>query len=353
MARFFKKREQARGQSPGELIFIGEKKVDYIQCKRIDYNGTNINEMDIHDIKTLSSHPHGMISWININGLHDISAVKEIGNLFQIHPLVLEDIVNTGQRPKIEEFDTSIFIVMKMIRFDKESGMMVNEQLSIVIAENMVLTFQERPGDVFDPVRERIRRHKGRIRNSGSDYLAYALMDTVVDNYIHIVERLGEKIEELEDDILSNPDRSVMEKISSFKREINYLRKSIRPAREALAQIPKLENDLLKTVTVPFFKDLNDLITHVTEAIDTYRDLLTDQLSIYNSVTSNRMNDIMKILTMFSSIFIPLTFITGIYGTNFDYLPELNYRYSYFILWGVIIVIASSLILFFKRKGWF
>ncbi|MBF0199788.1 MAG: magnesium/cobalt transporter CorA [Desulfamplus sp.] len=353
MARFFKKREEARGQSPGELIFIGEQKVANIQCQRIDYNASHVNEFNIHDIKDLSIPPDEMLSWININGLHDTSAIKEIGHLFGIHPLALEDIVNTGQRPKMEEFDASVFIVIKMIRFDMDNKMMVNEQLSIIMGENFVLTFQERPGDVFNPVRERIRRQKGRIRNSGSDYLAYALMDTVVDNYIHIVERLGEKIEDLEEDILNSPDSGVMEKISSFKREINYLRKSIRPAREAMAQITKLENGMISHGAIPFFKDLTDLITHVTEAIDTYRDLLTDQLSIYNSVVSNRMNDIMKILTMFSSIFIPLTFITGIYGTNFDYLPELNYRYSYFILWGVIIFIASSLTLFFKRKGWF
>jgi magnesium transporter len=231
--------------------------------------------------------------------------------------------------------------------------MVVNEQLSMVVADRFVLTFQERSGDVFEPVRERIRRKKSRIRASGTDYLACALMDTVVENYISVIEQIGEKIEDLEEEILSGHDTGVMEKINHFKREINYLRKSIRPAREAIFQLSRLESDLIHEKTLPFFKDLEDLIIHATEAIDTYRDLLTDQLNIHNSVTANRMNDIMKVLTIFAAVFIPLTFIAGIYGTNFEYLPELKYRYSYFVFWGVLIIIAGALLYHFKKKRWF
>ncbi|SLM29735.1 Magnesium transport protein CorA [Desulfamplus magnetovallimortis] len=356
MARFFKKREANRGQSPGALIFIGEQKVETVQCHLISYNNLDLKEIPLNpasikmEVQQCGSE---QITWLNVNGLHDIDIIRDIGHLFDIHPLVLEDILNTGQRPKLEEFDNFFFIVMKMVRFDKEKQMIVNEQLSMIVGGGFLLSFQERPGDVFEPVRERIRKHKGRIRNSGSDYLSYAMMDSVVDNYIYIVERLGEKIEDLEEEILAGPNSGVMEKINIFKRELNYLRKSIRPAREAIAQISRLDNDLIHEQSIPFFKDLTDLVTHVTEAIDTYQDLLTDQLNIYNSVVGNRLNDIMKVLTVFSAIFIPLTFIAGIYGTNFDYLPELHYKYSYFILWGVMLVIAGLLVMFFKRKGWF
>ncbi len=290
------------------------------------------------------------MTWINIDGLHDVENIGRIGTMFDLHPLVLEDILNTGQRPKIDDYDDYLFIVLKMIRFDGQTQMVVNEQLSMVVADRFVLTFQERPGDVFEPVRERIRRRKSRIRSAGTDYLACALMDTVVENYISVVERIGEQIEDLEEEVLSGRDLGVMEKINRLKRETNYLKKSIRPAREAIFQLLRLESGLIHEKTYPFLKDLEDLAAHASEAVDTYRDLLTDQLNIYNSATANRMNDIMKVLTIFAAIFIPLTFIAGIYGTNFEYLPELRYKYSYFIFWGVLVVIAGALLYYFKKN---
>ena len=354
MARFLKKREQNRGQSPGALIFIGNQKVESVQTRVIDYDAVNMTEHELLDIKDGSHFKKTeTVTWLNINGLHDTEIIKDVGMAFELHPLVMEDILNTGQRPKIEEFDSYIFIVLKMILFDKKTEMIVNEQLSIILGDNFLLTFQEQPGDVFDPVRERIRKQKSRIRGSGTDYLAYALLDTVVDNYIYIIELIGEKIEDLEEVILSGDDTSVMEKINSFKREINYLRKSIRPAREAILHLSRIDSDLIHENTIPFLKDLQDLISQATEAIDTYRDLLTDQLNIYNSVMANKMNDIMKVLTIFAAIFIPLTFIAGIYGTNFEYLPELHYKYSYFIFWAILIGLAGSLLIYFKRKRWF
>jgi magnesium transporter len=278
--------------------------------------------------------------------------MKAVGQAFDLHPLLVEDILNTGQRPKFEVFDNCLFMVLKMIRYEKEKQMIVNEQLSLVLGDTFLLTFQEQPGDVFEPVRERIRNQKGRIRGSGIDYLAYALLDTVVDNYIYIIEKLGEKIEDVEEEILEQADHGVMEKINMFKREMNFLRKSIRPAREAIIQLSKLDSELIREQTIPFLKDLQDLITHAAEAIDTYRDMLSDQLNLYNSVISNRMNDIMKVLTIFAAIFIPLTFIAGIYGTNFEYLPELHFKYSYFVFWGVMITVAIVMLLFFKKKRW-
>ena len=354
MARFLKKRHQSKGQSPGALIFIGQKKTDSVQIRVIDYDSSNLTEKQLSDVKDGSSFKKtDTVTWLNINGLHDTEIVKDVGNVFDLHPLVMEDILNTGQRPKIEEFEHYIFIALKMIRYDSASGMIINEQLSMLLGQNFLLTFQEQSGDVFDPVRERIRRNKSRIRGAGTDYLAYALLDTVVDNYIYTIELIGEKIEDLEEEVLSGQDPSIMEKINDFKRETNYLRKSIRPAREAILHMSRIDSQLFAEQTLPFLKDLQDLINQATEAIDTYRDLLTDQLNVYNSVMANRMNDIMKVLTIFAAIFIPLTFIAGIYGTNFEYLPELHYKYSYFIFWAVLVVLAGVLLVFFKRKKWF
>lgn len=354
MARFLKNRDKNMGQSPGSLIFIGTRKTDTTKAHIIDYDFYTNTEKDLTDIRDGAQYKKtDAVTWINISGLHDVEFIGSVGEVFGLHPLILEDILNTGQRPKIEDFDDYIFIVMKMIRFDPETQMVVNDQLSMVLCGNFLITFQEQPGDVFQPVRERIRRQKSRIRASGTDYLAYSLMDTLVDNYIGVIEHLGEQIEDLEEEILSGQDASVMEKINTFKRELNYLRKSIRPAKEAIFKLSRLESELLQEKTRPFLKDLEDLISQAAEAIETYRDLSTDQLNIYNSVMANKMNDIMKILTIFAAVFIPLTFIAGIYGTNFEYLPELKFRYSYFIFWAVMIVMGSGLLYYFKRKGWF
>jgi magnesium transporter len=354
MARFLKNRIPVKGQSPDALIFVGTRKMDQIEIRLIDFDDVHLTDQKLTDINDAVRYKATESrTWININGLHDVTVIGNIGQTFDLHPLVIEDILNTGQRPKIDDYESYLFIVLKMIRYDNETQMVVNEQLSLVVADRFVLTFQERPGDVFEPVRERIRRQKSRIRASGTDYLACALMDTVVETYISVIEQMGEQIEDIEEEILSGHDSEVMEKINLFKRETNYLRKSIRPAREAIFQLSRLESDLIHETTRPFTKDLEDLIIHATEAIDTYRDLLTDQLNIHNSVTANRMNDIMKVLTIFAAVFIPLTFIAGVYGTNFEYLPELKYKYSYFIFWGVMIVIAGASLYYFKKKNWF
>ena len=353
MARFFKKREESKGLAPGSLVFIGNQKVETVRLRVIDYDQTELKEDALRDIAEAAEFKRTKtVTWINVDGLHDLEVMKAIGTAFDLHPLTLEDILNTGQRPKLEEFDNCLFLVLKMLRYDQEKHIVISEQLSMVLGETFLITFQEKPGDVFEPVRERIRKRKGRIRISGIDYLAYALLDTVVDNYIYVIERLGEQIEDIEEQILATPEPAVMENINTFKREMNFLRKSIRPAKEAIIQLSKLDSELINDQTMPFLKDLQDLITQAVEAIDTYRDMLSDQLNLYNSAISNRMNDVMKVLTIFAAIFIPLTFIAGIYGTNFDYLPELHFKYSYFIFWGVMIVVAVSMLAFFRRKGW-
>lgn len=353
MARFLKKNKAILHRTPGSVIFVGSQKVDQARVTVMDYDQGNLRELELEKVaegerfkKTES------VTWINVDGVHDTDLIKEIGNSFDLHPLILEDIVHTGQRPRMEEYDDCLFLVVKMLRFDQEQEQVIGEQLSMVLGSTFLLTFQEQPGDTFEPVRERIRRQRGRVRGGGIDYLAYALLDTVVDNYISIIERLGEKVEELEDEVLFSPSQAVLEKISRYKREMNYIRKAVRPFRELVLQLNSLDSDLISDQTAPFLKDMQGLSLQSVEIIDTYREMLIDYLNIYNTGVSNKLNEIMKVLTIFSAIFIPLTFIAGIYGTNFDYLPELHYRYSYFIFWAVLVVVALVMINFFRRRGW-
>ncbi|MBU2515301.1 magnesium/cobalt transporter CorA [bacterium] len=353
MARFFKNKDVNRGLSPDTLVFIGHQKMENPRIRVIDFDQDNLKEDELKNIKEgLDFLKTNTISWINIDGLHDLDLIKEIGATFELHPLLLEDLLNTGQRPKLEDFENCLFVTLKMIRYNVDKGLVTSDQFSVVIGKTFLLTFQEKPGDWFEPVRKRIRKQKSRIRVSGADYLAYALLDTIVDNYIHVIEQIGGEIEDLEDEVLSNPDSSVMERINFLRREMNFLRKSIRPAREAILEFTRLESDLVQENTFPFLRDLLDLINQASEAIDTYREMLTDHLNIYNSVMSNRMNDIMKVLTVFAAIFIPLTFIAGVYGTNFKFLPELEFKYGYFVFWLVLIIVAFTMLFYFRRKKW-
>jgi len=266
---------------------------------------------------------------------------------------VLEDILNTDQRPKMVDGGSYVFVVLKMLRFDPaHEGSILAEQLSLVLKGNTLLTFQERKGDVFEPVRERIRKSQGRIRSVGADYLMYALLDTVVDNYIQLIERLGERVEDVDEAILEDEHEGVLERITRYTREMNYLRKAIRPSREAFQQLARADSDLIHEVTGPFLRDLNDLTTQAGEAIDTYREMLTDQLNTYRTAVGMKLNEIMKVLTIFAAIFIPLTFIAGIYGMNFEYLPELHFKYAYFVLWGLMLAVAAAMLVFFRRRGW-
>ncbi len=354
MARFFKNRTKNKGLAPGSLVFIGNEKIDNIRIRIIDFNNEKLEELELQNIKSGKRFDEsGSVSWINIDGLHDVESIRKIGTIFNLHSLLLEDVLNTDQRPKYEEFDDHLFLVTKMLYFDEEREIIRSEQLSMIIGDNYLITFQEKVGDVFEPVRERIRKQKGRIRASGVDYLAYALLDTIVDNYIYLIQRFGEKIEDLDIEIFENASSQTLEKISGYKKEMSFIRKSIFPARELISHLARSDSELIREETEPFLKDLLDLITQANEITDTYREMLSDQLNMYNSSISNKMNDIMKVLTIFAAIFIPLTFIAGIYGTNFDYLPELKFKYSYYIFWGILISIGGGMLLFFKKKGWF
>lgn len=353
MARFLKNRSATQGKVPGELVFVGRQKMDHLSIRLIQYNE------DFHEDIMLTSlqEAHDRMqedtfSWIDIVGLHDTETIATAEQLFAIHPLTLEDIVNTGQRPKVEEFDTYVNIIVKMMRLEPSDGRIHSEQLGLVWGERFLLTFQERSGDVFDPIRERLKISKGRIRRVGPDYLAYALLDTIVDNYMVIIERLGEQIESLEPLIIDEPSPEILGQINENRRELHFLRSSIRPARDAIRELGRLETDLITPSTFIFLRDLNDLGTQAVEAMDTYREMIKDQLDSHTASAGNRLNDVMKFLTVFSVIFIPLSLLAGIYGTNFAYMPELGFRYSYFIFWGALVVIAAAMIFLFKRKKW-
>lgn len=353
MARFFKSKVEGLGQKPGEPVFIGNHKNEAIRITLMDYDNDKLIEKnqdtildDIEYMKTESK------SWINTDGLHDIETIKKIEHNFQLHPLMVADILNTTLRPKIEEFDGGIFFIFKMLRYVESEEKVMAEQFSMILRKKFLLTFQEYPGDVFDPIRERIRSGKGRIGSAKIDYLAYSIIDSIVDNYISIVENIGTQIENNEEDLLINPTPEVMEKIILLKREMIYLRKAIRPTIEAIQFLTKCESDLIDVTTRPFLRDLYNNVIQLSEAIDTYREMLSDQQNTYNAMVSNGLNDIMKFLTIFSVIFIPLTFVAGIYGTNFDYIPELHFRYGYLMLWGIIIALAGLMLFIFKKKKW-
>ncbi len=353
MARFLKSSEAIAGRAPGDLVFIGSRKVENVYLRVMNYSSDHLEEFETHILGSETELSNdGSITWISIYGVHDLKTIETIGDMYNIHPLVREDIVNTGQRPKLEAFDDSLYLVLKMLFFDEESGIIRGDQLSLVIGGDYLISFHEKPIEIFHSIRERIRKAKGRIRSNGPDYLAYAILDSVIDNYLVTIEKIGSRIEDIEEAVLTNPSQEVLGQITRYKQEINYLRKSIRPARELITQLTKHDSEYVNEQTLPFWQDLQGLVTQATESLESYREMLSDHLNTYNTTVSNRLNEIMKILTIFAAIFIPLTFIAGIYGTNFEYVPELRFKYGYFIFWGVMITVAGLMVRFFKRKGW-
>ncbi|SHI33762.1 magnesium/cobalt transporter CorA [Algibacter luteus] len=354
MTRFIKKNKQHIGLPPDELIFRGQKKIDQVLLRIIDFDSTNLTEDYVKTVKEISEFQHkNTVTWINVDGLHNTSIMEEITSAFNLDTLVMAEVLNTEARPRVIEYDNCTLITIKMLQNDDNSNKTIVENLSLILTKSVLISFQERKGDVFEPVRERIRKQKKRIRNGGTDYLTFALLDIVVDNYLYVISLLGEKIETLEETLLLNPNQKIINEINNYKRELNFLRKSIKPAKEMIFSLAKLDSDYIGESTHVHYKELEDNISQANDASDDYREILSDQLNIYHTTISSKLNDIMKFLTVFSVIFIPLTFIAGIYGTNFEYVPELSYKYSYFIMWGLMIVIAVIMLLFFKNKKWF
>ncbi|HUX97402.1 MAG TPA: magnesium/cobalt transporter CorA [Bacteroidales bacterium] len=354
MGRFIFKQKKEIGLSPDELYFRGQKKIDKVLLRVIDFDADNLEESAVDTVEEVLKYQRTeSVTWFNIDGLHNKAIMEEITRGFKFDNLILAGVMDTHSRPKVQEFPNCILISIKMLQQEEPTGSILVENLSLILTEKVLITFQEKRGDVFEPIRERIRAQKKRIRNSETDYLAFTLLDIVVDNYIYIISEFGNKIEDLEEKLHPDPDQSIIDQINSYKQELNYLRKNINPAKEMILALSKMESEFIYESTYVHFKELLDNITHATESTDNYREILSDQLNIYHTTMSTKLNDIMKFLTVFSVIFIPLTFIAGIYGTNFDVVPELHYKYSYFIMWGVIVILALGMLRYFRKKKWF
>ena len=353
MPRFIKRRLKKAGASPGTLVHIGDQKADKTRITLIDYDEAHLQERVLDGIEEAFPYKDSpTVTWINIDGLHETDTIEKIGQHFNIHPLVLEDILNTGQRPKTEEYEDLIFVVLKMLHYNENPEKISSEQFSLVLGPNFLITFQEIQGDVFKTVRERIRKSKTRIRKAGCDYLAYALIDAIVDDYFAILEALGDKIEGIETQLLDDPTHDTLEIIHEMKREMIYLRKQIWPIREIINSLAKSESSLIQEQMYVYFRDVYDHTIQIIDTIESYRDILAGMLEIYLSTLSNRMNQVMKVLTIIATIFIPITFIAGVYGMNFKFMPELEWRWGYFMVWGIVIVVVGIMLGFFKRKQW-
>ncbi|MCF7886568.1 MAG: magnesium/cobalt transporter CorA [Candidatus Marinimicrobia bacterium] len=348
-----KRRSKKAGLSPGTLIHIGEQKTEYVELSVIDYNSdeAEFSKIDTPD-KILKYIKNDNVSWLNVCGLHQPEIIDQIGHEFGIHSLVLEDILNTEQRPKVEIYDDYIFIVVKMLQYDEKKEGLDVEQLSLILGKNFVITFQEKEGDVFDRLREWIKKGKGRLRKKGADYLAYALVDAVVDHYFLVLEKFGDEIEKIEDNVYLEPDSDMVSEIQRIKSDMIFIRKSVWPLRESINLLMRDETPFIKEENIIFLRDLYDHTIQVIDTIEIFREMVSSLLDVYLSSISNRMNEVMKVLTIIATIFIPLTFIAGIYGMNFEYMPELKIPWAYPAVLIVCILIAIIMLIFFRRKKW-
>jgi magnesium transporter len=341
------------GAIPGAIEFVGEQRLAKVQIDVIHYDGHGCSEeRDVSVRSCADVVREDSITWMNVSGVHDVALVERLGEFFGIHPMTLEDIANTTQRPKVEEFPGYVFMALKMIAFDEDSQTIDIEHVSVILGDHFVISFLEDDGDVFDGVRDRIRAASGRIRWMKADYLAYSLMDAVVDHYFLAVERMGDIIEEVDDRLLEDPQPGDIKEIHGLKRGILSLRKAVWPIREEVAMIVKSESPLLTAESRVFWRDLYDHSIQIIDLVETHRDILGGMHDTYLSTLSHRMNEVMKVLTIISTIFIPLTFIAGVYGMNFKEMPELEWRGGYYSVWVVMILISLSLFLYFRRKQW-
>jgi magnesium transporter len=342
------------GLPPGSLVHVGVRSQEAGRISLIRFQADRCEELPVQDVVDILRHradlPEACL-WVHCEGLDIAPLLAELGNTLQVHPLVLEDILNTHQRPKFEEEDNYLFVVAKNLVAD--SALKVrHEQISMLLFERLLFTFRERQDPLFDGIRQRLANRHGRLRALGTDYLMYVILDTVVDRYFSLTDVLEEAIEAVELRLLAKPRTQTFATIQELKREMVFIRKSVAPLREVLTSLQRSENPLLQAKTLPFFRDVFDHVIRVIETVDTFRDLLSGMLDIHLTNVSNRMNEVMKVLTIFATIFIPLTFIVGIYGMNFDYMPELRWKWSYPLLWLVFFLLPAGLLAYFKRKKW-
>jgi magnesium transporter len=355
MQRFRKKTQREAGESPGTLREACSINTAPVTISLINYNAGNLIEKKLANIEDSFSYINdSSVTWINIEGIQRHDIIEKLGKHFGLHPLMLEDISCGDQRPKLDDYEEHIFILVKMLSYDNQAKIVITEQVSIVLGNNYAISFQEdgKMGDVFNPNRARLRSNKGKIRKSGADYLVYTLVDTVVDNYFIILETVGERIEELEGKLIADPTPEKLRTLYSLKREMINVRKSVWPLREVISKMEKGDSDLIKPSTQLFIRDVYDHTIQVIDTVESYRDVLASMVDIYMSSISNRMNSVMKVLTIISTIFIPLTFVAGVYGMNFDYMPELKWKYGYPAVWVFMTITVGFMLLYFRRKKW-
>jgi magnesium transporter len=353
MSKLIKKRSKKAGLPPGTLVHIGEKKAETPKITIMDYDETHFQEKEIKTIEEcflFKDTP--TVTWINIDSLHQVEILEKLGECYGFHPLVLEDILNTDQRPKMEDYGEYLYIVLRILNYNDKSGEIESEQISLILGPNFIISFQEKEGTFFNPVRERIRNGKGRIRKMGPDYLAYALLDLIVDNYFVIMEKLGEKIEFLEEELVTQPGPETLQTIHHLKREMIFFRKAVWPLREVIGNLERGESPLVKGTSRVYLRDVYDHTIQTIDTIETYRDMVSGMLDIYLSSISNRLNAVMKVLTIIATIFMPLTFLAGIYGMNFKYMPELEWRWGYPAIWFVMVGIGVFMLVYFRKKRW-
>lgn len=354
MLKHVGKRSVKAGLPPGTLVHVGAERAEETRIRIMDYDEGSVREKDKADLEAcLPFRDTASVTWIDIEGLQDVGLLERLGNSYGLHPLIMEDILNTDQRPKADDLESYIYVVLKMLDVDRSSQEIVSEQVSVVFGRNYVISLQEgREGDLFDSVRERIRGGKGRIRKMGPDYLAYALLDTIIDHYFLILENIAERIETLEEELVSDPRPETLHQIHRLKQEMIFLRKAAWPLREVVNGLEKSESALIRPATKIFLRDIYDHAIHIIDSIETYREMLSGMLDIYLSSVSNRMNQVMKVLTVIATIFMPLTFIAGIYGMNFKSMPELGWPWGYPLVWLIMLGVAGVMIYFFKKRNW-
>ncbi len=341
------------GSSPGTIVHTGLQKVEQVRISFIDYDSAELRERRMESIEEcFPLRDRQTVTWINVDGLHNVALIESLGKHFGLHPLVLEDIAAVNQRPKMEEYDDYLYIVLHMLDFDSERKHVLHEQLSLVLGANFVLTFQERIGDVFDPVRERLRSAKGRIRTRGPDYLAYALIDAVVDSYFTLLERIGDHVEELDESVMEAPTEATLHRIHALKREMLFMRRTVWPVREVAAQLYRSEHALIQDETKVYLRDVYDHSVQSLDTVETLRNVTAGLTDLYLSSVGQRQNEVMKVLTIMASIFIPLTFLAGVYGMNFKYMPELEVPWAYPALLAAMAAVAAGMSWYFKRRGW-
>ncbi len=349
-----KKRRKKIGLPPGSVVFTGNQKVEKINLHYLQYDAEYLEEKTLDNHKNITFHqsPEEKVDWYDLRGLHDTELIELLGKTFQIHPLILEDIADIHQRPKFDEYESGNFIVLRALSFDKSHLKIKTEQVALFFRKGLLFSFQETESDLFEAVRQRIQSSKGKVRQRGADYLCYALLDNITDQYYIVLDEMETIIETLEDDLLKNPDNSIKERIHHLKKELLIVRKSVAPLREAIARFAKSESNLIEENSAVFIRDLYDHTVQIIDMVETYRDALNGLQDLYLSEISFKMNQVMQVLTIITTIFVPLSFLAGLYGMNFDNIPELHFKYGYFILLGVMFIIGTGFLLWFRKKKW-